>query len=89
MFQAIFRLAEAVQPFIVPLCFIFAWLFMVLLFLTLRSALSDATARAKQMHQIPCTTCQFFINDHRLKCTVRPHLANTEAAIDCSDYRDK
>jgi hypothetical protein len=38
------------------------------------------------MHQIPCAKCQFFTNDHRLKCTVNPIIANTERAICCSDY---
>jgi hypothetical protein len=39
------------------------------------------------MHEIPCSECKFFTNNHRLKCTVRPTIANTEEAIDCSDYR--
>ncbi len=39
------------------------------------------------MHQIPCSNCKFFTNDHRLKCTVSPSIANTEQAINCGDYR--
>lgn len=50
------------------------------------SPLLDALARAKQMYKIPCTKCRFFTNDYRLKCTMNPYAANTEAAIDCSDY---
>ena len=50
-------------------------------------AMLDIVARAKQMHQIPCTKCRFFTTDYRLKCTVQPHIANTEQAIDCSDYQ--
>jgi hypothetical protein len=38
------------------------------------------------MHQIPCSRCGFFTNNYRLKCTVHPLAANTEAAIDCTDY---
>ncbi|MGV2830068.1 hypothetical protein [Myxosarcina sp. GI1(2024)] len=56
---------------------------------SLVSAVADAVTRAKRMHQIPCTTCRFFTCDYRLKCTVRPHAANTELAIDCSDYQSK
>jgi RNA polymerase subunit RPABC4/transcription elongation factor Spt4 len=41
------------------------------------------------MHQIPCHNCQFFTNNYRLKCTVHPSIANTEEAIDCSDYQPK
>ncbi len=44
---------------------------------------------AKKMHQIPCTRCQFFTNDHRLKCTAQPYIANTEAAIHCRDYQSR
>jgi hypothetical protein len=89
MFQLIFRLVEAVQPFIVPVCLVCAWIFVAMLFLTLKNAVSAVADRAKQMHQIPCTNCQFFNNDYRLKCSVNPHIANTENAIDCCDYRDR
>ncbi len=42
--------------------------------------------QAQQMHRIPCSGCEFFTGDYRLKCTVRPQIASTEAAIDCLDY---
>jgi hypothetical protein len=80
-------LIQAVQPFLVAICFAIAWSFTILLGWTLWSTVRDTTARAKQMHEIPCPNCQFFTNDHRLKCTVNPITANTEQAIDCSDYR--
>ncbi|MGK7876069.1 MAG: hypothetical protein AB4426_23055 [Xenococcaceae cyanobacterium] len=89
MFQLIYYLVEAIQPVLVPLCFFFAWTFVALLGWSLLSAIRDAAARAKRMHEIPCTNCQFFNNDYRLKCTVQPFIANTEKAIDCSDYRLK
>jgi hypothetical protein len=41
------------------------------------------------MHQIPCTGCQFFTDDYRLKCTVHPSKANTEEAIHCCDFQPK
>jgi hypothetical protein len=41
------------------------------------------------MHKIPCPNCQFFTNDHRLKCTIKPLIANTEDAISCQDYCSK
>ena len=86
MLQIIYYLIEAIQPILVPLCFVLAWSLLFILFSTLFSAIRDTTARAKQMHQIPCSNCQFFTNDHRLKCTVQPSVANTEKAIDCPDY---
>lgn len=54
---------------------------------SLWSAIRDTTDRAKKMHQIPCSNCQFFTNDYRLKCPVNPFSANTEQAINCADYR--
>lgn len=86
MFQLLYGLVEAIQPFLVPLCFVCAWMLVILFFWSLWSAVGDGVARAKQMHSVPCTGCQFFTNDHRLKCTVHPDIANSEQAIDCSDY---
>lgn len=40
----------------------------------------------RQLHQIPCCKCQYFTNDYRLKCPVRPTEACTHAAIDCQDF---
>lgn len=87
VFRLLYPLVQAIQPLLVPLCFIFAWGTVILCGWTLWSALRDATARARQMHEIPCPSCRFFTNDHRLKCTVQPRIANTESAIDCPDYR--
>ncbi|PSF37678.1 hypothetical protein C7H19_08980 [Aphanothece hegewaldii CCALA 016] len=54
---------------------------------TLGSVVKDTIEVAKTMHEIPCANCQYFTDDHRLKCTLHPKTANTEQAIDCSDYR--
>lgn len=64
-----------------------AWGFLTMLGWSLWSAIRDTTNRAQEMHQIPCSNCQFFTNDHRLKCPVNPLTANTEQAINCPDYR--
>ena len=87
MFRLLYDLIKIIQPILVPLCFVLAWTFPFLLGWTLWSAIRETTSRAKQMHEIPCTGCQFFTNDYRLKCTAQPYIANTEKAIDCSDYR--
>ena len=87
MFQLLYQLIKIIQPILVPLCFVLAWTLPFLLGWTLGSAVRDTTARAKKMHEIPCTNCQFFTNDHRLKCTAQPYIANTEKAINCSDYQ--
>ncbi|MEH1923366.1 hypothetical protein [Nostoc sp.] len=89
MFKLIFFLINGIQPLLVPICFVVAWTVIILVVLSLWSAARDSLTTAKQMHQIPCTGCQFFTDNYRLKCTVRPSIANTEEAIDCSDYQPK
>ncbi|MBD2388871.1 hypothetical protein [Cylindrospermum sp. FACHB-282] len=89
MSQLISLLIHGIQPLLIPICFVAAWSVIILLASSLWTAARDSVATAKQMHQIPCTNCQFFTADYRLKCTVRPSIANTEAAIDCSDFQAK
>ncbi|MFN6484076.1 MULTISPECIES: hypothetical protein [unclassified Nostoc] len=89
MLQLIFFLINGIQPLLVPICFVVAWTVTILLVLNLWTAARDSVSTAKQMHQIPCTGCQFFTDDYRLKCTVRPSIANTEEAIHCRDYQPK
>jgi hypothetical protein len=87
VFLLLRNLIFILQPILVPVCFAIAWIFAMTLGWTLWSAVRDTAARTRQMHQIPCANCQFFTNDYRLKCTVKPTVANTEEAIDCSDYQ--
>ena len=89
MFQVISFLIHGIQPFLVPICFVVAWTVTILAVLSLWTAVRDSVTTAKQMHQIPCSGCQFFTDNYRLKCTVRPSIANTEEAINCSDYQPK
>ncbi len=89
MFQLLYYLIQAIQPFSVFICFFCAWALILVVSWGLWSAARDSVSTAKKMHQIPCPGCQFFTNDHRLKCTVRPCGANTEEAINCKDYEPK
>nr|WP_199349682.1 hypothetical protein [Nostoc flagelliforme] len=82
-------LIHGIQSFLVPICFFVAWTVTILAVLSLWTAARDSVATAKQMHQIPCSGCQFFTDNYRLKCTVRPSIANTEEAIHCLDYQPK
>ena len=77
---------QILDPILIPLCFCFAWGFIFLLTWTLWRTIQDTAQRSRQMHQIPCSHCQFFTNSYFLKCTVRPDIANTEQAICCIDY---
>jgi hypothetical protein len=85
--QLLQLLIKLIQPMLVPLCFVCAWTFLAALVWTILNTVGDGVARAQQMHRIPCSECRFFTNDYHLKCTVRPNLANTEEAINCSDYQ--
>ncbi|MEH1962815.1 MAG: hypothetical protein V7L05_23760 [Nostoc sp.] len=89
MFKLISFLIHGIQPLLVPICFVVAWTVIILVVLSLWAAARDSVTTAKQMHQIPCTGCQFFTDNYRLKCTVHPSIANTEEAINCSDYQPK
>jgi len=74
------------QPFQVPLCFLFAWAIVIISASSLWGAVRDTVNRSKQMHQIPCANCQFFTRDYHLKCTVHPSIALSEEAINCTDF---
>ncbi|NJN58774.1 MAG: hypothetical protein HC879_15385 [Leptolyngbyaceae cyanobacterium SL_5_9] len=91
MFQFLYVLThwlvQAIQPFLVPLCFIFAWSLILMTLWSIWAALRDGVANAKRMHQIPCADCQFFTGDYHLKCTVHPTIALSEEAIDCLDHQ--
>ena len=63
-----------------------AWIIVALAFLTLYRFFESATKRLQRLHQIPCSDCEFFTQKSCLKCTVRPHWAGTEMAIDCPDF---
>ncbi|MBN3872579.1 MULTISPECIES: hypothetical protein [unclassified Nostoc] len=89
MFKLISFLIYAIQPLLIPICFVVAWTVTILAVLSLWTAARDSVTTAKQMHQIPCSGCQFFTDNYRLKCTVRPSIANTEEAINCFDYQPK
>jgi hypothetical protein len=89
VFQILYYLVNAIQPFLVPICFVSAWGLVILFAWSLWSAARDSVNTAKQMHQIPCSGCQYFTDDYRLKCTVNPSVANTEEAIQCMDYQPK
>ena len=89
MLELISFLIHGIQPLIVPISFIVAWTVVILVVLSLWTTARDTVTIAKQMHQIPCTNCQFFTDDYRLKCTVHPSSANTEEAINCIDYQPK
>ena len=87
MLNFISFLIQSIQPLLIPIYFVIAWTTIIIVFLNLWTATKDTIKTAQEMHKIPCHNCQFFTNNHRLKCTVNPCVANTEAAIGCQDYQ--
>ncbi|MEM9538914.1 MAG: hypothetical protein AAGA60_05300 [Cyanobacteria bacterium P01_E01_bin.42] len=88
MFQFLYSVFHVFDPILVPVCFIVAWGMTIAAILDIFSAIRDAIARGRQMHAIPCANCCFFTNNHRLKCTIQPSIANTEEAIQCRDFQE-
>ncbi len=66
-----------------------AWMIIALVIGSVITALRDTIGQSKVMHDIPCANCDYFTNDHRLKCTLHPSLAGTEAATDCRDFDER
>ncbi|MBE9117175.1 hypothetical protein IQ249_14840 [Lusitaniella coriacea LEGE 07157] len=69
------------------ICCCCAWLLPIAGVIALFRTLQNGLGYVKQLHQIPCHECEFFTNDHRLKCTVCPIKAGTEDAIGCLDFQ--
>lgn len=71
-------------------CFVCLWVSMLSIFIwSALQALKHGTTHLKRLHEIPCSKCDFFTNDYRLKCTVHPVKACTESAINCFDFEPK
>jgi hypothetical protein len=48
--------------------------------------IKNSKAVSNRFKQVPCRKCQFFDDNHYLHCAVRPSIALTKQALDCSDY---
>lgn len=88
MVQSNIYFASILKPVMLQLRFVGGYSLLGLVGWSLISFVMDVMATAKRMHQIPCTKCRFFTGDYRLKCTVNPHVANTEEAIGCCDRQE-
>lgn len=88
MSQLLYSTVPATPPLLVPLCFVTAWSFILLLAWNIGFMIRSAVNQGVKMHKIPCANCQYFVRSYHLKCTVNPDIALSEAAIDCPDYQD-
>lgn len=89
MLPIITHFLEDYYMYLKPLYFLGAWLLLFLLVGGFFRGVKDTVSRGRKMHEIPCTHCQYFTNDYRLKCTIQPNIANTELARDCPDFIPK
>ena len=71
------------------ICFCFTWGFIIFCLWNSWKVTKRGTNYLKTLHQVPCSRCAFFTNDHRLKCTINPYEAGTEEAINCHDFEPK
>jgi hypothetical protein len=71
---------------VIPLSFMLAWTFVTLVCSDFWSLTRYSFVTAKQAQKLPCQNCQFFKNNPYLQCAVRPALALTSEARNCSDY---
>lgn len=62
------------------------WTVLGLIGWTVWVTLRDTITYAADLHAIPCARCQFFSDTPQLKCTIHPHIAMTEAAVNCADF---
>lgn len=85
-FGLLHKLIQAIQPVLVPICFVVGWATIAIGAWSLWSAARDSFRRARRMHEIPCADCQYFSGNYVLKCPLHPKEALSEAAIACRDF---
>ncbi|MEH1937234.1 MAG: hypothetical protein V7L14_26725 [Nostoc sp.] len=88
-----------VAVFLAHISFMIVWGIVVFLVSSVCKALEDPPENAvqdkdervsiKHLQQHPCKNCQFFNNNHYLKCAVHPSIALTKQALNCSEYMPK
>lgn len=74
---------------LVPLCFIAIWVGLIYVIADTWKFNRKETKISRELTQLPCKKCQFFNNNHYLKCAVNPHVVMTRAANKCQDYRSR
>jgi hypothetical protein len=76
LLQPVFGLGQRLAPWVVV--GLISWRIWIII--------HDTVTYAMNLHEIPCSRCQFFTNNHRLKCTIHPNTAMSEAAVGCPDF---
>lgn len=79
-----------VAIYLSPLGFMFSWVVFFLVLRKVRNYMDNKMVfSVRSSHKDICKNCQYYANNHYLKCAVQPSLVLTEAAKDCSEYSPK
>src|SRR5690349_15923100 len=76
----------------VPVGFVTVWTIIIVVYFVVSKATREIVrdvSTSLYPANVPCRHCRFFNNNPYLKCTVRPTIAMTGEAINCSDYQTK
>lgn len=68
------------------ICALIAWSLTIVTCWNLWHNLDRGIKYVAHLHQIPCSRCRYFTNSCYLKCTINPHIAGSESAIECRDF---
>lgn len=74
---------------LIPINFLAVCLFTTIAYLIALKKKNTGRSEHKKWvhsHVLPCQSCRFYTHHPYLKCAVRPDIAMTDQAIDCSDY---
>jgi hypothetical protein len=74
---------------LIPLCFIAIWVGLIYVIADTWKYNQKSTRVSRELARLPCKKCQFFSNNHYMKCAVNPYVVMTSAANECQDYRSK
>ncbi|MBD2342688.1 hypothetical protein [Anabaena subtropica] len=73
-----------------PVGLVFSWVIFFIILRKIRSIIENKMVfTVNGLHQLPCKNCQFYANNHYLKCAVQPSVVLTEEAKNCSEYSPK
>lgn len=73
-----------------PIGFAFSWVIFFIILRKVRTFLDNKMVfTINSSHRVPCKNCQYFSNNHYLKCAVNPCVVLTEEAQNCSEYSPK
>ncbi|MCU0551395.1 MAG: hypothetical protein MUC48_18775 [Leptolyngbya sp. Prado105] len=74
---------------LIPLCFIAIWVGLIYVIADTWKYNQKSSRISRELARLPCKKCQFFSNNHYIKCAVNPHVVMTPHANECQDYRSK